>query len=215
MSLKKLSYSLASFYDKSNDFEFIKQMEFESLSALAILARREYERTKAFPSSLIREVNCLPIIEVDGSECCENFAGCKILKSKAKIPQIIEVKEKLGYIALNVGFKGKNIKQISYVDPARLGEITSKFSAVRALPYYTIMSEHVYIFNNNEIDFISIVDAFADPRELAKVKDCNNKPCFELGADVNIPLHYVPIIKEMVMKANNRITDSNEVKINE
>ncbi len=143
----------------------------------------------------LQPLNCLQLIEVDNSECCELTTNCKILRSELEVPNTIE-------------FNGDNL--IIRVEKPN-GEIISK-STIFENKYsnnskYTsnksrwyLKNNYIYITNEDIIEFINIIGLFDSPSELSKYTGCNGNPCFNLNTNYPCSKKMAEQITDIILK---------------
>lgn len=208
-NLKLLAYDITTTLGKPNDFAFTKLVESHILSDMALLARREYEKTGKFPNDVILEIPCVPLTKVDASECCDVELDCKVLRTTYKIPETVTIKDQINFITVTDPVRSR---KYGYLNPARIGYNERKFKVNDF--FYSFLNRYIYIFDTIEPEYINIVALFADPREWAELKNCYGGFCFDKNKEVIIPSHYVSAIREMVL-VRFRMRKSPEVEINE
>lgn len=151
--------------------------------------------------SIIMTLPCVELTKVDVVECpCAPASGCKFLKSKFKIPKLLDG---LPLSVVTLGSECDNcdptIQEFDYVPWSNFQyKLTSRLSAQKTGLYYTmknIDSEyHLYIYTNSkykDLKAVTLRGIFKNPIEVAEFPICN-----EIEKVICNPLDMTFIIEE-------------------
>lgn len=202
-SLNSVTQQLADNINMPFDNMLLMRLEDAVISCRAILIRREFDRTRQFPSYAMYE--CLmPIVE----ETCQPCKGAFV--SIDRLPRLISVKNGSPF-----SFVGTDTRKssISYILPEEI-EIYEHNPISGDMPRYTYMNKKSYFWKVGNVRKVLHRGPFADPRELEQY-NCDEGTCFDADGDDFIEDHLVPIIKEMVYKElGMKVVDDHNVQIN-
>lgn len=140
------------------------------------------------PSIYYQTLPCVPVIDVDQSECCEVSTGCTIKRTEEKLPEFLtltdgELIDKVGpTFIVTVPF---NIIPYRRAESSGNGRFDKNSIAV------FLYNGYLYLISKDNfhlapLEFINVRGVFRDPMEAARFKDCDDKPCF--NADSNYPM---------------------------
>ncbi len=210
MQIEELIDSIAGEYNRELDHVFKEQIKTNILIARAEVIRQYIDKHRAFPSSLIMQINCLSTILVDIAECCTVDLDCDVLKSSVKIPSYIglrNISDSFSYVG---AINGK--QPFGYIKPEELDFILAD-RFMKNKVFYSYINEYIYVFNRTNIKNIRIRGIFNDPYEIAKLNDCDgNDGCAEL---FNIPTDFISKIKSLVYaEMGNRNINTREEEVN-
>ena len=141
-------------------------------SVRSLLIKREQENKKKTSPWSVQVIGCLQLEIADPASCdCVVVKGCKLLKSKCKIPRAIQTKI------------GSGIGNVSALDGSVIFSPTTwakkkyksgnKYTSTQA--DYFIRDEYLYITHNTLLQRVSISGVFEDPYEVSKFN--NNGVC--------------------------------------
>ena len=167
MLIKDVISRIKSLYNKgaaSDDSRLSNRHVYSKIrSVRALLLKRQLEKksTKVSPWNT-QVISCLQMIPVDPSSCdCVVSDGCKLLRSKCKIP-----------VPLNVDFGyGAVVENVSTIDGSVIFSPTTwakkkyksgnKYTASQS--DYFIRENYIYITHNTLLERISLSGIFEDP----------------------------------------------------
>lgn len=172
------------------------------ISNRALMYRREFERTRQFPSYGIFE----HIEEVFEEETC---GACTGAFSTIILPDLIAVRDDIPFtfVGTDSRFEG-----ISYMSPEEIEFF--KFNKVSGhMPRYTYMNKKAYFFNVGNLKRVLFRGAFTDPRKLNQ-NGCESEFCFDNEDMSFIEEHLVPLIKIEARRELNIKIDDKEIEVN-
>jgi hypothetical protein len=193
-TLKQEIDSIAFYAGRINDTILKEAIKISYLNNLAMVLRREYDKTKSFRSSAIYTLKCVELSKVNSTDCCSTDLGCKILKTGIKIPRPIIVKDlpDFNYVG---GIDLNNERRIDYILPSEIEWFKyRKYSS--KLPYYTYMNDYIYVFNTLTLKKIKVRYSPANPIELFEL-DCDAS-CFDTDEDVVIDPDLAAIVRPLI-----------------
>ena len=163
MIIKELLQRLHTLFDKevgSRDTPLSDRHIYNKLVTVRKqLLKSYYDKYKKFDPFSYITLDCVELIEAMPYECpCLPSYGCKILRSKEKIPKIIMMGNKLA------------ISSVSTIDGSIIFNETTwsqkqfkkgaKYTANK--PDYFFRNDYLYITNNNKLGLVSITAIFED-----------------------------------------------------
>lgn len=201
-SLNSVTQQLADNINQPFDNMLLARLEDTVISCRAILIRREFDRTRQFPSYAMYE--CLIPVTI------ETCAPCKgALVSIERLPRLIAVKNGSPFSYVGTDTREESI---SYILPEEI-EIYKHNPISSKMPRYTYMNKKTYFWNIGNINKILHRGPFADPRDLEQY-NCDEGTCFDADGDDFIEDHLVPLIKDMVYKeVGIRAVDDHNIQV--
>jgi hypothetical protein len=182
-SLNSFIYELREIINQSN-LDFIGD---NRLLADFIINKRVkwFENTynkfnKTIPQSYYQTIGCLKVIPTDISECNCDLSDCYVLRTEQKIPDFISLSDtELIHSVKPISVLARPFTLIQYNRVPYWGNSRYNTGALAAFYY----NGYMYFIGSNPtaiglIDSVSIRGVFRDPRDLASVSNCDNKPCF-------------------------------------
>lgn len=148
---------------------------------------------------LFRPLNYVELVEVDSVEACGVESGCTIMRTKDRLPRIVQ------------GINGPLIKSITALDGQIYLSQTTRASAVRKLRspnakyddnlYYFIEDDYAY-FPNFTWDGVKILAFWEDPYEIETLNDCDGvESCLSMQErDFFCPSHLLDPVMDKVIQ---------------
>lgn len=146
--------------------------------------------------------------ETDKAECITS--GCTIRKSILKVPLPVRTKDTL------FDYVGDADKQSSYrymtPDQSLLSSSTARYTATRPSYYYA--NGYIYIYNDDDIEYINVRGVFSDPSQLSSFK-CGTTPCYTDNDSFEMPEDIVNTMVQDVLKneLRNLMHELGEVEV--
>lgn len=149
----------------------------------ALWIRNELNKNRSIDPSIIQDLGCVEVVQVSPTtECCDlpNLGECSILRTKDPIPNSIELyQDKLITRVGPVVLTSPRYTQISLDAAPSAGHGRFNWKEV----YYFLLSNHIYLFSRNNlfsltVDTINVQGVFENPKEAARYKTCDDKPCW-------------------------------------
>lgn len=182
-----------------------------------LLYERRISKGRTISKYNIQTIPCIELQEVDQSECpCTPKSGCTFLKTKYPIPRPI------GDLIISVSSVGGDITY----SPVRWDKFKSKlYSRIEAnakAAYYTFKDTgegtHIYVYNDEHKEYVSISAIFDDPDSVKTFPDCSGKVeriCNPYDLEFVIDMDVLPILYELVFDKLTRYRQtSTEDKLN-
>lgn len=206
MNLKELIYDLWSVVRGANisdDDSLSEELLTEwILQTRGELLRQQFNKGQSNNPDLEQVLECVPVIQVDASECGCYTVGCPILRTESKIPHAIEV------------YHGNLITRVS--SPTLLGTPfsiipferapyagSSKFG--KSYPKAFLHNQYWYIISEVLLDTISIKGIFEDPRELNNFMNCSGEQCFDDSSEFPISIYMINIMKQRIIEIDFKL----------
>lgn len=146
--------------------------------------RKEHNKNRSIDDNIIQDLGCVEVELVDrqSDKCCEVFTDCKILRSKYKIPNAIELNhEKIITRISSVDFMAIPIYFIDYDHAISYGN--GRYNQKKLAAF--LKNNYLYIVynkgnHNKLLEYINIQGVFEDPTEASKFINCETQlPCFD------------------------------------
>jgi hypothetical protein len=180
--------------------------------------RNEYNKNRSIDPYVIQNLNCLELEQVNPIDCCiEVPQGCKVLRTKKKIPNTIEFFYTKGIVS--VGSADIMKPRILLIDYSRVpyvgyGRTTGKsvYSFLYDQYLYVISRDLSYSF----MKYITLRGIFEDPTSLGDYTNCGTGTACWSPSDpypVNQWMwEYMKpfIIQQLMQKSANQKDDAND-----
>jgi hypothetical protein len=166
------------------------------VSVRTLLAKREIDKKRQVSDWIVQTIGCLELIPVDDRECpCPVPPGCKVLRSKEKLPKPIQ------------SFIGPELEFVTSLD----GDVVySKTNVVKRryksgnkytadVPDYMIKNEYLYLVKaGNLLKFVTVGGVFEDPLAVRLVEGCSKEDCLDpYTVEFKIDQHLVDAMVQM------------------
>lgn len=168
----------------------------------ALWIRNEYNKPgRSIDPEVEQDLGCLELEEVDSADCCNIETECYALRTKKKIPSLIELHDKTGIT--RVGLPDKLSLPFTYTSYNKvIYSLHNKYAKNQV--YAFLLNGYMYIITNNLqyklIDYINVRGIFENPMDLAEFK-CGENSCFSLEDNYPIKSWMIPYIRAEVVKA--------------
>lgn len=178
----------------------IPQIMYQVRLQRALWIRNEYNKPgRKIDPQIEQDLGCLLLEEVDSADCCEIESGCIVLRTVAKIPELIEFHDKSGITRIGPVSKVKiPFNFVSYQEAA-----FSSYAKYTKGVFAYLLNDHIYLAitdpRYNYIDYINVRGVFANPEDLQEFK-CDDDACFTYDTNYPINSWMIPYIKEQVLK---------------
>lgn len=119
--------------------------------------------SKTLKDKFLLQSICIPLIEVDKHECsCVSINGCKVLRSKDKIPTPLkESAKQVVSIDGSISFSPTSFKDYKSFQRLKVNS-----------PKFYIMNEYLYISGMEELQWVKLIDIFEDPYAADNFSSC-------------------------------------------
>lgn len=148
----------------------------------ALWLRNEYNKNRSIDPYIIQTLSCLELELVNPIQCCVAVpAGCKVLRTKKKIPNTIEFFFTKGISS--VGPADIMKPRFILIDYSRVPYVGNGRTTQNAI-YSFLYDGYMYVFSKNPnhflLKYITVRGIFEDPTELADYIDCEtNQTCWK------------------------------------
>ena len=205
-SLNKITFDILELlkgYQLSDDMDIDeRQIHFHINTQRALIIREMLKNGGKLDTSLIQDLGCIQITEVEASECCDVDTNCYVLRTVNKLPQFIETDGNNGIT--RIGPVKKLSRPFSFIPYSQFvysGE--SKYN--KNMIFSTLYNGYIYFKSNdpaNELlGVFNIAGVLEDPTDAKNYNRCaGNEVCYT--NDQNYPINgwMIPIIKDRVMR---------------
>lgn len=164
--------------ESSFSYEFYTDLINEQRS---LWLRNEYNKNRSIDPYVIQDLNCVELELVDPIECCVAVpTGCKVLRTKLKIPNTIEFFFTKGIVS--VGSPDIMKPRALLVDYSRVPYVGSGRTNQNAV-YAFLYGGYMYITSKSSshlmMKYITIRGIFEDPTSLGEFINCStNQTCW-------------------------------------
>ena len=136
--------------------------------------RNEYNKNRRIDPYVLQNLNCLELELVNPIDCCITVPdACKVLRTKKKIPNTIELYFKKGIAA--VGPADITKPRFVVIDYSRV-PFTGHGRTTRTAIYTFLYDEYMYVIsrdpNVKNIKYMTLRGIFEDPTSLLNYVDC-------------------------------------------
>jgi hypothetical protein len=166
----------------------------------ALWLRNEYNKPgRTIDPQLIQSIRCMEVITVDAAECCSVTLDCYVMRTREKIPSLLE---------LHTGVAITRVGPVHITKPAfnfspyqkAIFSLDNKFTKNGVFTF--LLNGYIYILTNNPsyqtLENITVSGVFANPEDLRKYK-CEGAPCFSDDDEYPMNNWMIPYIKEQVI----------------
>lgn len=210
-TLNKIAYDVAHHFGKQDDLSYIERLKFAIHGLRSTIIRRDLDRNRFTPQQYIQTIGCVDMEFVDASYCCGVEVGCKVFRSKKKLPYPIRFKDRVpfywvGTINGKKEFAPMSFSELEYVK-------YSKYTSRK--PRYYYQDGYIYLINGTASK-ITVKGVFEYPDQLAGFTDCGGNACYSDDSEYPISADLAHSIKETLKQSQNgNMGDGtkNEVKI--
>lgn len=159
------------------------------------LISQALQKRQDITDTWLQTINCLELIEVDRSECCEITTNCTILRSKLQIPNTIETTGDNSIIRVETA----NGTIIYKSTPFEINYNTgNKYTSNK--PKWYLKNNYIYVINNSFLKSINVIALYETPSDLSKFVSCNGDTCFNINSNYPCSIKMANIITEVVFK---------------
>lgn len=222
MNLNKIIYSVK---EDLKDYTEDSELSNEYITYLYNIKRANYIRQdlnnyqKTTDLSITQSL-CLELELVSVNECGLDFECDKILRSKQKVPNTLDLHLKSSIISV----KPTNRISIPFNFTTKQKVIYSKFSKFNNAIFSFLDDDgYIYLLSENTghklIDCITVTGIFEDPLELANYKNCcgcqDSLNCFDESlTDYPLQAHYIDLIRKEIVEERLKLRSIEEDKNN-
>ena len=182
--------------------------------------RNEYNKNRRIDPYVLQNLNCLELELVNPIDCCITVPdACKILRTKKKIPNTIELYFKKGIAA--VGPADITKPRFIVIDYSRVPFVGHGRTTQKAI-YTFLYDEYMYVISRDaaikNIKYITLRGIFEDPTSLLNYVDCaDGTTCWSTSKPYPINqwmwTYIKPIIlQELMQKGANAFDDMNDAQ---
>ncbi len=210
-------FKLVSFDDVISDRAVMRVLKNTAIKFI----KQQVNKRKLFASpNIFTPLDCVPMVEVPLSECCDYTSHCTISRSKYKIPKISEN----DYGLLIQGVWGLE-KKIRYTESnANRYANTLRLGLIKPAKNFWVLNNYIYISDPN-IETIAVSAYFEDEFDTSqyacdpcmKINDCPQNP---LDAEFKCPTYLIADVEKetynIILQTYKRsIQDNNSNQLDE
>lgn len=148
---------------KESDLLFREITKQQVLSLLAVLVRRQVNKTKIYPPSLIQTVKCVSLKKVPSNLCSDLNNGFVLETDKLPRPLVLDKNQP--FISVSTSYRDAKRINISYIAPEQL-EFLKYRKFTSKIVHYTYENNRIVIINNLDLKDISIRNLWDNPSEV-------------------------------------------------
>jgi len=153
-------------------------------------------RRESITDLWVQSIDCMNLIQVDKSDCCQVPTGCYILKSVLPIPNTIE--------NTNDNFILRVTKPNGDIIP-KSNPFKSKYNSynkyTRKINFWYLQDSYLYIINEELLSNCNIFGLFEDPEDLNNYVSCNGLPCFDWSSPYPVSLKMANDITNYILRS--------------
>jgi hypothetical protein len=180
--------------------------------------RNEYDKNRSIDPYVLQNINCAELELVNPIDCCIDVpSGCKVLRTKKKIPNTIEFFYTKGIVT--IGSADILKPRISLIDYSRVPYVGHGRTTGKTV-YAFLYDQYIYLISRDLsytfMKYITIRGIFEDPTSLSDFTNCTNgQTCWSPSEPY--PLNqwmweYMKpyIVQQLMQKKANQYDDSND-----
>jgi hypothetical protein len=180
--------------------------------------RNEYDKNRSIDPYVLQNINCAELELVNPIDCCIDVpSGCKVLRTKKKIPNTIEFFYTKGIVT--IGSADILKPRISLIDYSRVPYVGHGRTTGKTV-YAFLYDQYIYLISRDLsytfMKYITIRGIFEDPTSLSDFTNCTNGQACWSPSDP-YPLNqwmweYMKpyIVQQLMQKKANQYDDSND-----
>jgi hypothetical protein len=203
--------------ESSYSYEFYTDIINEQRS---LWLRNEYNKNRSIDPYVIQDLNCIELEQVDPIQCCVPVpTGCKVLRTKKKIPNTIEFFFTKGIVS--VGPADIMKPRFVLVDYSRVPYVGTGRTNQNAI-YAFLYGGYMYVTSKNPqylmMKYITVRGVFEDPSELSDIINCTTgnscwKPSDPYPMNQWMWAYIKPIVLQQLMqKGMFQVDDNNNAE---
>lgn len=183
----------------------IEQFKFWIHNTRAMLIRQDISKRRTISDNIKQILNCVEVESVDASLCCGITTGCKVVRSKKRIPLPVELPNRDMILEVRpVKITEPSFHFIPYNRVAWAGN--NRYT--KELNFAFMLDGYMHVMGKDlgVLEKMSVVGIFANPTDLAEFGGCDNKPCFDDDTiEYPISAHMIETMKGMIIANNLKI----------
>ena len=182
--------------------------------------RNEYNKNRSIDPFVIQDLSCLELEQVDPIQCCIRVpSGCKVLRTKEKIPNTLELFFKKAIVSIGPADIMK--PRFLLIDYSRVPYAGNGRTTKKSI-YTFLYDNYIYVFSKDTthylMKYITVRGVFEDPTELGNFVNCQtNSTCWKPSDPYPINqwlwAYIKPIIlQELIQKGMFKYDDANNTE---
>ena len=211
ISLNEIGYSVAHSLGAPNDFFLREKIKLSAIGLRATLIRQDLTRN-TLSKMFLQTVGPLKLICVDASDCPSVIpSGTKLLRTELKIPSPVRTKDNTTFYYVGTPDKLNGFQETT-IDGLWM-DSSNRFTSKDTKFYY--LEGYIYVVNppTDDFSYITVVSAFADPRELSTYK-CEGTPCYSDDSPFPLEMDMWSQMENLLIRTYTNKPKDEEVRIN-
>lgn len=168
----------------------------------ALWLRNEFNKPgRKIDPHLEQDLGCVELELADAADCCEISTGCKMLRTKVKIPATIELHS--GPAITRVGpinkikrpFTFDNYQKVYYT-------MNGKYTGNKGV-WAFLLNDYMYLVTKDPaiqmLEYINVRGVFQDPQDLESFQCEDGSSCFTYEDEFPVNNWMLPYMKEQVL----------------
>jgi hypothetical protein len=168
----------------------------------ATLLRRDLDKDNLNPNTFFWQyLGCQELELVDEAECCGIELGCKILRTKDKLPT--PIRGKMGDFLKIYTIDRKT--QIPIKRPEEIDSYISGNQFTGKTIVATIVNGRAYFYNTKTLAAVTPAGLFEDPTVAANYVNCDGVACYSDDDEFPIPADMIQQLIQMILTGEMKI----------
>ena len=169
-TLNEIVYNIAETVGKGLDVILRERLKFTVKYYRAEFIRQDIERNGI--SSVFQQRFTAKLVKTDLADSCALTVGCTVLKTEKPIPTPVRIKTSgglfkyVGTADFADAFSYREVQELKY---SKYNKFTGNSIS------YDYKNNHIYVFNNTKIKFVTVQGIFEDPES---VNSCASEVCY-------------------------------------
>src|SRR6056297_1835930 len=199
MTLNELTYTIWKKVKPrlSDDSDLTRDNIKHDISAeRSMLVWQQIRKGRPIHDALVQDLGCLELEIADAAECCDFTTGCKVLRTKKKLPSEIKITRVGPVVKTKARFK-----LVTYEEAIASGN--GRFNQDTVYAYH--MNDRVYLKGGEKtlalLEYINVRGVFEDPRDASEFSQCgSDKPYYSDDSDYPMPGWMETIVRDKLVK---------------
>lgn len=212
-SLNEIAYNISTLLGKPFDQALLEQLKFQIAYYRAILIRRDFERNAFVTPQYVQSLGCVPVKEVDLSECPAHLTGYTLFRTVEALPAPIRLKNGnaftyVGSIDRIRPYRQVSPEEIPYLNHARFA---------KGMPSFFYLNDHIYLYNVAP-EVINVQGMFERPELAAEYWDEEGRPCYTDDSTYPVTADLIQAITQSILGGEGRllgVIPEEKVKVDE
>lgn len=164
----------------------------------SMLIKEYIQKSRSITSAMVQSLPCVELVIADQAECCDIKTNCKILRTKERLPQILEFNGKLLFKFIGT-LSGE---EFTYTSESQI--VWLQYRKYNKGRYAYFRNGYLYIVSELDLQYIRVDAVFEDPTELASYTDCNSNKCFDPESPYPLPEYMIQPLTSLIFSRELR-----------